>query len=644
MSTTARRTPIQRLLIANRGEIARRIIRTCRSLGIDTVAVHSDADVHAPYAREADLAVHLPGTQAADTYLRADLLIAAARRTGADAIHPGYGFLSENAGFARAVAEAGLVFVGPPASAIEAMGSKIGAKALMRTAGVPVLPDNTTESLAEIGLPALVKASAGGGGRGMRIVRAADELEAAIASAAREAHAAFGDGTVFVERYVEGGRHVEIQVLADTHGNVVSLFERDCSLQRRHQKLIEESPSTAVDPDLRRRMSEAACAAASAVGYVGAGTVEFLLDRDGQFAFLEMNTRLQVEHPVTELITGLDLVALQLSVAEGEPLPALALHATTDGHAIEARVCAEDPANGYRPSSGTFHRVRWAEVDGVRYDSGIEDGSAVSPFYDSMVAKVIAHGPTRTIAIRRLRRALLESDLVGPTTNRHLLLDLLDDMATRDDETDTGFVERAHPAPSWPPPDEGVAAAALAVAASRRRAAKVLHDLPAGFRNNPAVPQQQGIAGRSVTYAFDRAGTLTTLAIDGREIDPEALTLRHVDADVVDGVVHIDHGRWSLTIDPRFVLPDDAGLSGSLVAPMPGSVVRINVAVGDEVAAGQALVVIEAMKMEHQIVAPAAGIVTDVYVSERQQLDSGQPLIRIGGPGGAGHADAEAAS
>jgi len=622
--------PIERVLIANRGEIALRIIRTCRSLGIDTVAVHSDADIEAPHVRQADLAVHLPGTAATDTYLRADLLIAAARRTGAQAIHPGYGFLSENAAFAAAVVSAGLIFIGPPAAAIEAMGSKIGAKALMRAAGVPVLPDNTVESLAEIGVPALVKASAGGGGRGMRIVRASDELEAAIESAQREASSAFGDGTVFVERYVEGGRHVEIQVFADTHGNVVSLFERDCSLQRRHQKVIEESPSTAVGPELRARMSEAACAAAKAVGYVGAGTVEFLLDRDGNFAFLEMNTRLQVEHPVTELITGLDLVALQLAVADGEPLPDAALHPVSSGHAIEARLCAEDPANGYRPSSGTFHRVRWAEVDGVRYDSGIEDGSVVSPFYDSMVAKVIAHGPSRTVAIRRLRRALRESDLIGPITNRNLLLDLLDDMVTRDDDIDTSFVERVHASPSWPASDEVVAAAALAVAASRRRAATVLADMPAGFRNNPAVPQQQGIGGRIVGYRLARDGAILTIEVDGMVVDPEALSTQHLAADVVDGMVHVEHGRWSMTVDPRFTPPDDAGLAGSLIAPMPGSVVRINVGVGDTVAAGQSLVVIEAMKMEHQIVAPAAGVVTEVFVAERQQLDSGQPLIRIG--------------
>ncbi len=622
-------TSIDRLLIANRGEIARRIIRTCRSLGVETVAVFSDADALAPHVAEADVAIRLPGTAAADTYLRADLLIEVARRTGAQAIHPGYGFLSENAGFAAAVAAAGLVFVGPPASAIEAMGSKIGAKALMRAAGVPVLPDNTVESLDEIGLPALVKASAGGGGRGMRIVTSADDLADAIASAEREAAAAFGDGTVFVERYVEGGRHVEIQVFADDHGNVVSLFERDCSLQRRHQKVIEETPSTAVGPDLRARMSEAACAAARAVGYRGAGTVEFLLDRDGRFAFLEMNTRLQVEHPVTELVTGLDLVALQLHVAEGRALPPEALAPTATGHAIEARVCAEDPAHGYRPSSGRFLRVDWAPVDGVRYDSGIEAGSVVSPYYDSMVAKVIAHGPTREIAIRRLRRALRESRLYGPVTNRNLLLDLLDDLATRDDEVDTGFVERTHPSPSWPATELHHAAAAVVALHHQHRASPVLPGISMGWRNNPCLPQIQRVAGNEVAVHLDRRGHVREVTVDGWIADGHALAGHRVPVEIVDGVAYVEHGRWALPLEPRALPPDEAGLAGSLVAPMPGSVVRVLVEAGEPVVAGQALVVIEAMKMEHQIVSPSAGTVAEVFVTARQQLDADQPLLRI---------------
>jgi propionyl-CoA carboxylase alpha chain len=620
---------IERVLIANRGEIARRIMRTCRRLGIETVAVHSDADTNAPHAREADVAVRLPGTSPADTYLRGDLLIAAAKRTGADAIHPGYGFLSERADFAAAVTEAGLIFIGPPASAIDAMGSKIGAKALMRDAGVPVLPDNSVESLEEVGLPALVKASAGGGGRGMRIVRTAEELGDSIASAEREAKAAFGDGTVFVERYVEGGRHVEVQVFADTHGNVVSLFERDCTLQRRHQKIVEESPSPAVDADLRGRMSAAAVAAARVVGYVGAGTVEFLLDREGRFSFLEMNTRLQVEHPVTELITGLDLVELQLLVASGEPLPDAALHPTATGHAIEVRLTAENPAQGYRPSSGTFHTVRWAEIDGVRVDSAIESGSEITPYYDSLIAKVIAHGPTREIAIRRVRAALLQSELVGPVTNRHQLLTLLDDLTTRADEIDTSFVEREGRDGHVAPGPELIAAAALAGAEQRRRAARVLRHVPAGWRNNPSMLQVQRVAGHEVRYRYDRAGRVDLLEVDDDAVDPDDLAASGASPVVVEGVVHVRRGRWALPLEERFTPPDIAGLEGSLVAPMPGAVVRVAVDLGASVAPGDVLVVIEAMKMEHQIVAPTAGTVAEVFVSAGQQLDTGQPLLRL---------------
>ncbi len=459
-------TPINRVLVANRGEIARRVIRTCRRLGIATVAVHSDADADAPYVAEADAAVHLPGNAPGDTYLRVDLLLDAASATGCDAVHPGYGFLAENAGFAQAVLDAGLRWIGPPPAAIEAMGSKIGAKAMMRAAGVPVLPDNTVESLDDIGVPALVKASAGGGGRGMRLVRNIDELDEAIAAAQREAASAFGDGTVFVERYVEGGRHVEVQVFADDHEHVVALFERDCTLQRRHQKIVEEAPSPAVDGELRQRMCHAAVEAARAVGYRGAGTVELLLAADGTFAFLEMNTRLQVEHPVTEMITGLDLVELQLLVAAGEPLPPDALQPVRRGHAIEVRLCAEDPANGYLPSTGTFHEVRWPAGTGVRVDSGIESGSVVSPHYDSMVAKLIAHAPSRAEAARRLAAALRATVLIGPSTNRHQLVALLGRIEAAgdgDDGFDTGWLDR-HPWHDDPPEPALVAAAAIAVA------------------------------------------------------------------------------------------------------------------------------------------------------------------------------------
>jgi acetyl/propionyl-CoA carboxylase alpha subunit len=629
--TTSHRPPIDRVLIANRGEIARRIIRTCRRLGISTVAVFSDADEDAPYVREADVAVRLPGTAPGDTYLRVDLLIAAAERTGAQAIHPGYGFLSERPDAAEAVANAGLTWIGPPAAAIAAMGSKIGAKQLMRAAGVPVLPDNTVESLDEIGLPALVKASAGGGGRGMRVVRGAEELQHAIESAGREAASAFGDGTVFVERYVEGGRHVEIQVFADTHGTTVSLFERDCTLQRRHQKIVEEAPSPAVDDDLRRRMGDAAVAAAKAVGYVGAGTVEFLLDRSGSFFFLEMNTRLQVEHPVTELITGLDLVELQLLVADGEPLPPAALEPRREGHAIEVRLCAEDPANGYRPSSGTFHVVEFPAIEGVRIDSGIESGSVVSPYYDSMVAKVIAHGPTRRIAARRIVQALQRATIVGPVTNREQLIHLATNLEALDDVVDTTYLDRTAMTDPVPPGPETIAVAAVAVIERQIAERQVLVDVPAGWRNVPSQDQHLRVGDHDVRYRFDRWGSVAELSVDDVAVDPvHARDVARLRPPVIVGDhVHLLGGRVVLSVPPRFQPPDDAGRAGSLVAPMPGSVLRILVAPGDEVVPGQAMVAMEAMKMEHQVVAPQAGTVAEILVQVGQQLDTGQVLVRM---------------
>ncbi len=619
--------PINRVLIANRGEIARRIIRTCRRLGVATVAVHSDADCDAPYVAEADRAVGLPGNAPADTYLDVGKLLDVATATGCDAVHPGYGFLAENAAFAQAVVSAGLRWIGPPPSAIEAMGSKIGAKALMRAAGVPVLPDNTVESLAEVGVPALVKASAGGGGRGMRLVHTPAELDEAIAAAQREAQAAFGDGSVFVERYVDGGRHIEIQVFADDHGNFVSLFERDCTLQRRHQKILEESPSPAVDAGLRERMSTAAVDAARAVDYRGAGTVEFLLDRDGGFWFLEMNTRLQVEHPVTELVTGLDLVELQLLVAAGHKLPHDALEPTATGHAIEVRLCAEDPSNGYLPSVGRFHEVRWPERTGVRVDSGIETGSVVSPYYDSMIAKLIAHAPTRAEAARRLGEALEATTLIGPTTNRDQLTALLERLVRLGDDPadgfDTALLDREPP--HAPPPDPALAAAAaLAVADARAATRGALAAVTPGWRNNASVPQRQRVGNHVVEYHRDRSGRAVDVLVDGAPATP-ALT----DARIIGNHVYVARGVRRFEIPPRDELPDEAGREGSLVAPMPGAVRRILVAPGDRVVAGQSLITLEAMKMEHTVVAPVAGVVADVLVHAGQQLDSGQPLVRI---------------
>ena len=620
---------IQTVLVANRGEIARRVFRTCREQALATVAVFSDADANAAFVREADYAVRLPGNTSADTYLRGDLMVAAATRFGA-AVHPGYGFLSENAEFAQQVIDAGLIWIGPPPSAIAAMGSKIEAKRLMRSHGVPVASDNTVESLDEVGLPALVKASAGGGGRGMRIVRSADELTDAIASAEREAVSAFGDGTVFVERYLERARHVEIQILADTHGNVIALHERDCTLQRRHQKVVEEAPSPAVDSHLRARMEAAAIAAATAVGYVGAGTVEFLLDADGNFWFLEMNTRLQVEHPVTEAVCGVDLVALQLSIAEGNPIPvALLADVPINGHAIEVRLCAEDPYNSYLPSSGTFHWFTFPSVPGVRVDSALESGDEVSPFYDSMIAKVIAHGATRAEAARRLIATLRGAELIGPTTNRELLLDLLGKLCGIDVDgsgIDTGWLDRQALGAAPLPTHTDIAAAALALVHQRSGR------FPISWRNNPSQQQAQSLGDHVVQYAFDRANHLVQLAVDDATVDldaPARDAIGRTNVTVVDDVVYVAGGRFAFAVPPRFVSPDDAGRAGSTVAPMPGRVINVLVAAGDVVVAGQPLLTLEAMKMEHQITSPHAGTVSEVFVQPGQQLDSGQPLVTV---------------
>ncbi|HEY5096983.1 MAG TPA: biotin carboxylase N-terminal domain-containing protein, partial [Acidimicrobiales bacterium] len=548
-------TPIHTLLVANRGEIARRIMRTARSMGMATAAVYSDADADSPHVHEADLAVRLPGDAPADTYLRSALILDAASRAGADAIHPGYGFLSESGDFARVVAGAGFLWVGPPPAAIDAMGSKVGSKELMRGAGVPTLPSLTLEgeelpeddAVEALGWPLLVKASAGGGGRGMRIVGGPVSLREAVASASREAEAAFGDGTVFLERYVRDPRHIEVQVLADTHGHTVALFERECSIQRRHQKIIEEAPSPAVTPALRARLVDAAVAAAEAVGYVNAGTVEFVLDGQGDPYFLEMNTRLQVEHPVTEAITGLDLVRLQLLVASGAPLPDEVLDAVAagpQGHAIEARLYAEDPAQGWLPSTGTLHRFevggsvteqldRSVPIDStvqldsvVRVDSGVESGSVVSPHYDPMLAKIIVHGPTRAEANAALATTLARARIHGVTTNRDLLVRTLRHPAFVAGETDTGFFDR-HGLKVLATPltgPEGVRrhalAAALAAQAERRVGAAVQPSVPSGFRNNASALQEvaytHGDEVVHVGYRFDRFGRqLADVTVDG---------------------------------------------------------------------------------------------------------------------------------
>ncbi|BCJ59800.1 biotin carboxylase N-terminal domain-containing protein [Micromonospora endophytica] len=651
---------ITRLLVANRGEIARRVFASCRALGVETVAVHSDADADAPFVAEADQAVRLPGNTPAETYLRIDLILDAARRAGADAVHPGYGFLAENAEFATAVTDAGLTWVGPPPKVIAAMGDKLAAKALLAEAGVPMLP-TWTDPDQVTDFPVLVKASAGGGGRGMRLVRDAGGLAEAVAGARREAASAFGDGTVFIERYVERGRHVEVQIIGDIHGTVLVLGVRDCSIQRRHQKIVEEAPGLLPD-GVRQRLHEAAEAAGRAVDYVGVGTVEFLLAPDGEIHFLEMNTRLQVEHPVTEATTGLDLVRLQLLVAEGSPLP---LSATPDamGHAIEVRLCAEDPTQGYRPAAGTLHRIAIPRVDGefapgrgLRLDSGVLDGSVVSVHYDSMLAKVIAWAPNRASAARTLSGALARAELHGVTTNRDLLVRVLRSPEFIAGEVDTGFLDR-HPevfAPLLPAdqvPLVGLAAA-LGCAAARRAAAPVLAGLPSGWRNVPAFPQLTRFTGPGdeeieVRYRLDRAGRLVEWSTSPGSGSPPEVTVVEADPHrvVLDvaGVrrtyrvhrtgseVFVDgpDGAASLAELPRFPRPGAELATGSLLAPLPGAVTRVHVTVGDRVAAGDLLLTLEAMKLEHQVRAPADGVVTELPVSPGGQVDTGAVLAVV---------------
>ena len=656
-------TRIRKLLIANRGEIASRVIRSARALDIATVAVFSDADARAPFVAEADESVALPGSTAAETYLRPELIIDAATRTGADAVHPGYGFLSENADFAEACAAAGLTFVGPPPAAIRSMGSKTSAKQLMAGAGVPVLPgiaigdgEQLPAGLAdraetEIGFPVLVKAAFGGGGRGMRVVATPGELTEAVAAARREAVGAFGNGTVFLERLVERPRHIEVQVFADTHGQVVHLFERECSIQRRYQKILEESPSPVVDDTLRAELGSAAIAAAKAIGYVGAGTVEFILDASGEFFFLEVNTRLQVEHPVTELVTGLDLVALQLMVAEGKPLPDEAVQASLSGHAIEARLYAEDVAAGYLPATGSLLLFDVPSLPGVRIDTGVRTGGQVSVHYDPMLAKVIAHAPTREQAARLLARALAETRVLGVVTNRDLLVGILREQDFLDGHIDTGYLTRHDPATLMAGDERRLPVHALATAladqALRRAETSVLPGVPSGWRNVPNARQQVGyqVAERGFGVEYGIRGPFVDAAVDGVELGPVLLhgcTAAEVDLQI-DGVRRLVTvaragdvryaasalGATTLVEQPRFPETQQQATAGSLLAPMPGTVVRVEAQLGDSVHAGQVLVVLEAMKMEHSVRTPHEGTLARLNVSAGQTVDMGTVLAVV---------------
>jgi propionyl-CoA carboxylase alpha chain len=665
MADTAEFTgPFTTVLVANRGEIARRVFATCRRLGYGTVAVFSDADADAPYVREADAAVRLPGNTSAETYLRSDLLIEAALTAGADAVHPGYGFLSENADFAQAVIDAGLRWIGPPPAAIAAMGSKVEAKKLMAEAGVPVLPELTAGEVTEADLPVLIKASAGGGGRGMRVVRSLAELPGQWESARAEAKFAFGDETVFCEPYVETGRHIEVQVVADPDGTARPLGERECSIQRRHQKVVEESPSPFVEAHegLREELFEAAKSAAEAIGYVGAGTVEFLVAPDASFAFLEMNTRLQVEHPVTELTIGTDLVACQLRTAAGEDLVAQ----DPQGCAIEVRLYAEDPAKDWQPASGTLHRFGVPGIECefsvpemasryeplLRLDSGVESGSAVGVYYDPMLAKVIAWALFREDAARLLASALARAEIHGVVTNRDLLVNILRHPAFLAGDTDTAFFAThgldTLAAPLAAPETERISAlaGALAVASASRAEATVLGGLPSGWRNVPSQFQRRVLsvvassAEYEVRYRFGRDGlvaegydgvrcvsaTPTEVVLDIKGLRRSFRIAHHPHLVAVDSPL----GPVTFTLVPTFTDPADAVAAGSLLAPMPGSVVRLGTArVGDLVEAGQPILWLEAMKMEHQVSAPVAGVLAALPVAVGSQVDVGTVLAIV---------------
>ena len=636
---------ISTLLVANRGEIALRVFRSARSMGMRCVAVYVDADAGSPFVRTADVAVRLPAG-----YLDGAAIIAAAKATGADAIHPGYGFLAENAAFARDVIAAGLVWVGPPPDVIDQMGDKIAANGLDVEAVVPTLPstDDPTGA-ADVGLPLLVKAAAGGGGKGMRVVEAPADLEAAVEAASREALGGFGDARVFLERYVARSRHVEIQVLGDAHGNLVHLGERECSIQRRHQKIIEESPSPIVGPDMRTAMGEAALSLARAMGYQSAGTVEFLVDDDTrEFFFIEVNTRLQVEHPVTEEVTGIDLVREQLRVATGEPLGYTQDDVTFSGHAIEARLYAEDPAAGFLPATGTLVAFEPAQEPAVRWDSGVEAGSVVGVSFDPMLAKVVAHAPTRAEAAGRLALALERLHLGGVTTNRTFLATTLRNPAFLEGDTTTDFIGRVV-SPSASTLDDGDLRRAATVAAlwmqgENRASAIVLARMPSGWRNARLPAQQVTFTHAddevAVSYHSLRDGTFG-IGTDGSarvhrwwpdgidvEIDghrASSLVTRHGDS------LHVQHpgGTVELHVVPRFTVPGSEGPSGGMIAPMPGLVVDVKVGVGDAVSAGQTLVVLEAMKMEHHMSAPADGVVVEVRVARGEQVETGAVLMVI---------------
>jgi propionyl-CoA carboxylase alpha chain len=644
---------IRRMLIANRGEIACRIARTCRAMGITTVAIFSDADADAPHVRACDEAVRIGPPPGRESYLAIDRVIAAARATGADAVHPGYGFLAENAAFAAACRDAGLVFVGPSPDVIAALGSKERARELAERAGVPVVPSFPLASApADLAYPVLIKASAGGGGKGMRIVRAPSEMAPAIDSARREAASAFGDDTLLVERYLEGARHVEIQILGDHHGHLVHLFERECSIQRRHQKIIEESPSPAVTPELRDAMGRAALALAREVGYENAGTVELLLAEDGSFYFLEVNTRLQVEHPVTELVTGLDLVREQIRVAEGEPLGLSAADVGQNGHAIECRLYAEDPEQDFLPAGGRLLAWRVPDVPGLRVDAGVETGSDVPTHYDPMLAKLVAHAPSRGEAARRLAGALEHLVVQGVATNRELLVAVLRHPEFLAGRLDTHFLDRHRDTLFGRPLEPGelsraAVAVALAGVAGRRAGRAVLPEVEPGWRSHHPHETQERYRwrDRSIEVGYrSLGGDRFACRADGEAIEVRLVSrgdqlvledgagVRRRFAVATSGLVHhVCAGGRDLVLaeQPRFPERQTAQAEGGLSAPMPGRVVRVLVAEGETCAAGQALVILEAMKMEHAVKTARPGRVSKLLVREGDPVEAGAVLVTL---------------
>jgi len=655
-----------KILIANRGEIACRIMRTCRRMGIRTVAVYSDADANSAHVRAADEAVHIGGAAPSASYLRGDVIIQAAQRTGAQAIHPGFGFLAENAGFAQAVAYAGLVFIGPRPEVIAQMGSKIGAKMAMQAVGVPTVPgyqgdEQTDERLQtealRIGFPLLVKASAGGGGKGMRIVHKADGLAEALQGARREAESAFGDGTLLLERYFEHSRHIEVQVLGDQHGNVVHLHERECSIQRRYQKVIEEAPSPSLPDTARHKLLEAAVRGAQAIGYTNAGTFEFIVDEQSNFYFLEVNTRLQVEHPVTEAILGLDLVALQIAVAEGQPLPFSQADLRPQGHAIECRLYAEDALNSFLPATGPILRFDAPALPGLRYDSGIETGDEIGIHYDPMISKVIAHGDDRPTALRRMRTALAQLVALGSTTNQRFLQAVLHEPAFVGGHYNTGFIaaHATHLTELQALPATAALEAAAVALALRLHALEAerpaLTGLPLGWRNNPYRDPSEKfrIQDTELELAYRQTAASTyTLTIDGQEHNM-AFTIDHGEDQSValtldghrrvypyaqspSGTLHVHHpegGPIAVEPVPVFVVPGAEAGGGGCTAPMPGQVARVLVEPGQAVKNGDSLVVLLSMKMEHTLYAPSDAVVEDVLVAPGDFVEAGAALVRL---------------